>query len=127
MKRRFCVLSVVVACAALLAAQSYGHDRRPFEKMRKQAASKIPVILYHGGPVMVVNKDLYVIYYGSFSSTQHTILDNFLQNLGGSPAFNVNSEYSDSTGRTVSNILNYSPTRDSFNELFIRNELVERL
>src|SRR5262249_32202600 len=104
--------------AAWLAAKTYGHDRRPFEKVRKQARSKTPVILYHGGPVMVVGKDLYVIYYGTFSSTQHTILDNFLQNLGGSPAFNVNSEYSDSTGQRVSNILNYSPSRDSFNDSY---------
>jgi hypothetical protein len=118
MKRWFCVLPVLVACTALLVAQSYGHGRRPFEKVRKRAASKIPLILYHGGPVMMTGKDLYVIYYGSFSSTQRTILDNFLQNLGGSTAFNVNSEYSDSTGQTVSNILNYSPTRDSFQDSY---------
>jgi hypothetical protein len=76
------------------------------------------VILYHGGPVMASPKDLYVIYYGSFTSTQHTILDNFLQNLSGSGAFNVNNEYSDASGNSVVNIVNYSPTADSFDDAY---------
>ncbi len=44
---------------------------------------------------MISGKSLYVIYYGAFTATQHSILDTFLQNLGGSGAFNVNSEYYD--------------------------------
>lgn len=117
MHRCLCMLMVLVGCSGL-AAQSGDHARRPAEKVRNQAASKTPVIIYHGGPVMVASKTLYVIYYGSFTSTQHAILDNFLENLGGSPAFNVNSEYSDSSGQTVSNVLSYSPAADSFNDAY---------
>ena len=111
-----------LSCAAIVAGQNWpDHHRKTFEKennARAAAARKTPVILYHGGPVMVAAKDLYVIYYGSFSTTQHAILDNFLQNLGGSGAFNVNSEYSDGSGNTVANILNYSPKTDSFNDAY---------
>jgi phosphate-induced protein 1 len=119
MKRYFCVLLISLGCSAVLPAQTTAaHDRRPFEKKIEAAGTKTPVILYHGGPVMVAGKDLYVIYYGSFTSTQHTILDNFLQNLGGSGAYNVNTEYDNASGQDVSNILNYSPSTDSFDDAY---------
>ena len=118
--KHFLRLLLIVSCFALLGAGHVpDHHRQPFEKEKKthQGAARTPVILYHGGPVMV-NKDLYVIYYGSFTATQHAILDNFLQNLGGSGAFNVNSEYTDGSGNSVTNILNYSPATNSFNDAY---------
>ena len=120
MKYWLCFL-VSFCCLAVIARHDLpDRHRQTFEKekeARRAAGTKTPVILYHGGPVMV-NKDLYVIYYGSFSSTQHAILDNFLQNLGGAGAYNVNSEYSDASGNSVVNVLNYSPTTDSFNDAY---------
>lgn len=116
----FLRLLLIVSCLALLGARHVpDHHRQTSEKEKKnhQGAAKVPVILYHGGPVMV-NKDLYVIYYGNFTATQHAILDNFLQNLGGSGAFNVNSEYTDGSGNSVANILNYSPATNSFNDAY---------
>ena len=117
-----CVLRLllIVSCFALLGARHVpDHHRQTSEKEKeqkgRQASTRTPVILYHGGPVMV-NKDLYVIYYGSFTATQHTILDYFLQNLSGSGAFNVNSEYTDGSGNAVANLLNYSPTTHSYND-----------
>jgi Phosphate-induced protein 1 conserved region len=121
MKYWMCFL-LSFSCFAVIAGRNLpDRHRQTFEnekKTRAAAATKTPVILYHGGPVMVSPKDLYVIYYGSFTSTQHAILDNFLQNLGGSGAFNVNSTYSDASGNTIVNILNYSPTTDSFNDAY---------
>ena len=111
-------LLLAVSCFSFIAARKMpDHHRRPFARTGR-AATKTPVILYHGGPVMVNPKDLYVIYYGNFTSTQHSILDNFLQNLGGSSAYNVNSEYSDASGNFIVNILNYSPTTNSFNDAY---------
>lgn len=120
MKYWLCFLLSFGCLAATAGRDLPDSHRRTFEKeKRARAASvaKTPVILYHGGPVMVT-KDLFVIYYGSFTATQHDILDNFLQNLGGSGAYNVNSEYSDASGNTVANILNYSPTTGSFNDAY---------
>ncbi len=120
MKYLLCFL-LSLSCVAVTAGRNRpdGH-RQTFQKEKriKAAATKTPIILYHNGPVMVAPKALYVVYYGSFTTTQHAILDNFLQNLGGSGAFNVNSEYSDASGATVSNILNYSPTTGSFNDAY---------
>ena len=115
MKRLGLVLFTVLCGCELVAAQA-ANDRRPFDKNGNAAASRTPVILYHGGPVMVASKQLYVIYYGSFTSAQHTILDTFLQNLGGSGAFNVNSEYTNGQGQAVANVLSYSPQTGSFDD-----------
>jgi len=103
MKYWLCFL-LSLSCVAIVSGQNQpDRNRQTFEKekQRNAAATKTPVILYHGGPVMLAPKDLYVVYYGSFTTTQHAILDNFLQNLGGSGAFNVNSEYSDGSGATA--------------------------
>ena len=75
---------------------------------------------------MISGKSLYVIYYGAFTATQHSILDTFLQNLGGSGAFSVNSEYYNAQNVFIQNILNYSPAMDSYtdNYLFFGNKII---
>ena len=86
MKYWLCFL-LSLNCVAVFSGQNQvvrdqrDHHRQTAEKekQRNAAASKTPVILYHNGPVMVAPKDLYVIYYGSFTTTQHAILDNFLR------------------------------------------------
>ena len=62
--------------------------------------------------------NIYIVYYGGFTSTQHDILDMFLQNIGGSPAFNVNTEYSGPANEFVQNVLNYNPTTNSYNDSY---------
>jgi len=62
--------------------------------------------------------NLYIVYYGSFTATQHNILDTFLQDLGGSPAYNVNTEYYDSLHQFVQNVLNYDPATDSYDDAY---------
>lgn len=117
MIRCLCLLLIISSGSVLVSAQTApANRRRPFEK-KASAVSSTPVILYHGGPVLIANKNLYVIYYGNFTLTQHNILDTFLQNLGGSGAFNVNSEYSDAAGNFIENVLNYSPA-DSFDDAY---------
>ncbi|PYX09382.1 MAG: hypothetical protein DMG88_06975 [Acidobacteria bacterium] len=113
------VLLCVVAALALMARSRTPGSRLPFNtehELRKHRPRQTPVILYHGGPVMISGKSLYVIYYGSFTVTQHSILDTFLQNLGGSGAFNVNSEYYDAQNMFIQNVLNYSPNTDSYDD-----------
>lgn len=117
MKRCLYLLLLVGCCVCIAAKGTPNSHRHPFEK-KINTASGTQTILYHGGPVLVAAKDLYVIYYGSFSSTQHSILDTFLQNLGGSGAYNVNSEYFDASGNFIINVLNYSPTTDSFDDAY---------
>jgi hypothetical protein len=106
---------------ALTAAQDAPQRRLPFDQdlaVKKELGSERHItIAYHNGPVMVAPAHLYVVYYGNFTTTQHRILDNFLQNVGGSPAFNVNTEYYNYLGKYVQNILTYSPaTRSVFQQ-----------
>lgn len=118
MKFRDVLFLLLFSCSTFSSAQTgAAHNRRPSDK-RNLAPSRTPAILYHGGPVMVTAKDLYVIYYGNFNSAQHAILDTFLQNLGGSGAFNVNSEYTDAQNQSITNVLNYSPQTDSFDDAY---------
>ncbi len=122
--RRFLLVWLALLCAAaLLAAQTNQPERGrlPYpldQQLKKHAPATKPKILYHGGPVMAAATNLYIVYYGSFTTKQHTILDTFLGHLGGTPAFNVNTEYYDSQGQFVQNILNYNPATNSYNDAY---------
>jgi hypothetical protein len=104
-----------------VAAQDQGErqGRLPHQLDQHLAHARgTPTILYHGGPVMVAATNLYIVYYGTFTSTQHSILDTFLQNLGGSPAFNVNTEYFNAQNPFIQNVVNYNPAADSYNDAY---------
>lgn len=91
--------------------------RLPFDanqELKNQLPGSHPTILYHGGAVMTGANHLYAVYYGSFTATQSSILDNFFENLGGSGAFNVNTTYYDAQGNYIQNALAYSPATDSY-------------
>jgi hypothetical protein len=121
MPLRHVSLLLTLSLATALAAAQEGPQRRlPFDQdlaVKKQLGSDRHItIAYHNGPVMVTPAHLYVVYYGNFTTTQHSILDTFLQNVGGSPAFNVNTEYYNYQGKYVQNILTYSPITDSYDD-----------
>jgi hypothetical protein len=65
-------------------------------------------ISYHNGPVMRNGINIYYIWYGDWSkdSTANAILTNYAQFVGGSPYFNINTAYGDTTG----NVPNTSAT-----------------
>jgi hypothetical protein len=95
--------------------------RLPFaedQQLKQELARGKPRIVYHGGPVMTGPKNLYLIYYGSFTQTQHDILDTFLANLGGSNAFSANTTYFDAENNFLQNVLNYTPGTDSFDDAY---------
>jgi phosphate-induced protein 1 len=51
-------------------------------------------ILWHGGPVLEGKVPIYVIYYGTgFPATTQTIVNAFLEGLGGTDQYNVNKTY----------------------------------
>jgi len=70
-------------------------------------------ISYHGGPVMTGTPTLYFIYYGTWSSTDKSILGALQSGLGGSAYELVNSTYYNGSGTHVSGNLSnggsYSP------------------
>jgi Phosphate-induced protein 1 conserved region len=107
-----------VFTVAQTAATPQGRLPYQLDQQLKAQAPRKQTITYHGGAVMVAPTNLYIVYYGSFTSTQHSILDTFLQNLGGTGAFNVNTEYYNAQKQYVQNILNYSPATASYDDAY---------
>lgn len=121
MKKLLAIACLLCCAIGLLRNVQVRKERLPYlqdKNLKRQNASKIPLITYHGGPVMVAPTNLYVVYYGSFTANQHTILDTFLENIGGSGAFNVNTEYYNAQNQHVQNILNYSAAANSYDDAY---------
>jgi hypothetical protein len=123
MKKRLSVCFTLLLGCGFLTAQTTQLEkgRLPYQQEQERkgpAGTRTTVILYHGGPVMSASTTIYIVYYGRFTATQHDILDTFLENVGGSPAFNVNTEYYDSLNQFVQNVLNYTPVTDSYDDAY---------
>jgi hypothetical protein len=69
-----------------------------------------PSVTYHGGAVMTAPKKAYLIWYGSWASgagTTRALVEEFVQNIGGSPYFRINSTYTDANNTPVSQAVSY--------------------
>src|SRR5579859_2530120 len=69
-------------------------------------------IYYHGGPLLATasgsSVHVYVIWYGNWSgNTATTIIPNFLNAIGGSPYFKINTSYYNGAGAHVQNAVEY--------------------
>ncbi len=62
-------------------------------------------IQYWGGSVMLGTSHVYIIWYGTFDSGTMGVVSTLVSSIGGSPYFNINTGYFDSTGNSVSNSL----------------------
>jgi len=71
-------------------------------------------ILYHDGPIMTGNTDVYVILYGHWPARTvggtQDIVEDFLSRLGSSPYFRINTGYTDSWGVAPSGVVIYAGT-----------------
>ncbi len=75
-----------------------------------KGARKSSGIVYHGGPVILGTTNVHFIYYGNWSSTDRSILDNLASSIGGSPYFNINTTYYNGSNTHVSNSVAYAST-----------------
>jgi hypothetical protein len=66
-------------------------------------------LTYGGGPVMSSTTKIYYIWYGNWSGNTgaNAILTNLAQKLGGSPWWNINTSYYDTTNAHVRNLVQY--------------------
>jgi len=60
-------------------------------------------IYYHGGPVMTQGTNVYLIFYGTFSHDQQSLISNFIKGIGKSEWWEVERTYRDSTQKRISN------------------------
>ena len=122
MKRMPLVMLTVLCCGAMVMGQTdpMRKGRLPYaaEQQLKSSMNWTPIMIYRGGPILTGPTNLYVVYYGSFTAKQHSILDTFLQHVGGSKAFNVAAEYYDSHGEHIQNAMNYDPAIDSYDDAY---------
>jgi len=79
-------------------------------------------ITYHGGPLLGIAGgnpvNVYVIWYGNWSgNSATTIIPNFLNSIGGSPYYNINTTYYNGSGVHIQNAVNYSGSAtDSYSQ-----------
>jgi hypothetical protein len=100
MKQTFSITSTVLFCAFVVAAFSaddtfQGNSiKAPFEQgSGGKAKTTSTQILYHNGPIMNGNNNVYLIYYGNFAASTQSIINDFLSGLSGSPQYGVNGTY----------------------------------
>jgi len=55
----------------------------------------------HGGPVMTGIPNMYVIFYGTFTATQQSIIKTYMTNLGSSPWLHIITGYSGTKSGTI--------------------------
>jgi hypothetical protein len=61
-------------------------------------------IIYHGGPVMLPTKNVYLIWWGQWAdAASRAIVESFAAHVGGSRWFNINNSYYDGSGSRVEN------------------------
>jgi hypothetical protein len=78
------------------------------EKASIQKAARRGDLTLHGGPVMTAPKNVYYIWYGSWDAASKNVLTNLAQHVGGSPYFNINTTYYNSSNTHVQNVVNYA-------------------
>ena len=72
-------------------------------------------ISYHNGPVMHGTTNVYYIWYGNWSTDAgaNSILTNLASHIGGSPYFNINTTYGDTTVNVANAVTYAGSTSDS--------------
>jgi len=79
-------------------------------------------ISYHGGPVLQSGTNVVAVYWASSpiyvngptpgtsggNAADQSLVGQFLRSLGGSPYFNINSSYTDGSGRAIANSVSYT-------------------
>jgi hypothetical protein len=133
-----CILRAAGSCAALLTLTSLGYAQygQDDDKVRDLAPNGRSIgtvyhpgdagdhagpgrtikstggnngIFYHGGPLILGGTNIHLIWYGNWNNnTATTILPDFAQHIGGSPYFNINTTYTDGSGKAVTNMCTLS-------------------
>src|SRR5579871_2523369 len=95
---------VPIALVAALTVAGIAEDnqriviRKPFGEHSKRSKGAAATILYHGGPILLNQIPLYVIYYGSVPGGTQNIINTFLADLNESAPFKVNTTYTQGLG-----------------------------
>ena len=83
---------------------------------------------YHGGPVIRTPTVFYIWYGGWNNNDAPTILEDLARNIGGSPYFDINASYGDSTGQIANSVVFGGSTRPGYSHGTSLNDgLIEQI
>jgi hypothetical protein len=116
--KKVCLVALVLSLACCAFAQDAATAPHHVTKIYRPGfvPPQSGTIFYGGGPVMNGATNVYVIYYGNWPTKSRNIINGYLQHLGGSHYYKVNTTFTDTTGGRVQNVVNYNPTTNSYND-----------
>jgi hypothetical protein len=116
--KKLCLVLLVLSMACCVCAQGTKPSAGGFILTdRPSVKPQIPgQIFYAGGPIMSGATNVYVVFYGDWPAASVNIINGYLQNLGGTLYYKVNTNYWDNSGAHVQNIVNYNPATNSIND-----------
>jgi len=86
--------SLALGALALMSVSAY----TPIKGKQIPPHSNFGGVSYQGGNIMNGNVNVYFIYYGSFTTTEKSLLTTFINALGASPWYSINFAYKDARG-----------------------------
>ncbi len=91
------------------------NEQRLQQQVAPPAGSKIT---YHNGTILWNAPTVYIVYYGSFSTTTNDIavINNFASKIGGTGQYNVNSTYNDKNNNFIKNQLAFNSTKNTYQD-----------
>ena len=93
-------------------------ESMPIRGARSAPATSTSPITYHAGPVLKGTTNVYVIWYGNWTtvSTGKPILQNLLNSISGTSYYNINTTYYDSVGPVQNSVRLAGETSDNYSQ-----------
>lgn len=114
------LLAVVVVCIASCtfaqdAQSQHVHIMRPVTSVPAQFPPSF-AIDYHGGPILNVGTNVYLVYYGTWPILSVQVINSFMRNLGGTPLHNIQTTYYDSANKHIANTVGFNPRTNVYHD-----------
>jgi hypothetical protein len=110
------VIAVCFTCCAFAQNTAPTHALRPFDKDHPRPPANCngnPCdINYNGGPVFEVAPTVYIVWYGTWTKKDKSIIDYYFAHLGGTTQNKINHTYSDNANKFVPNGVHHSALND---------------
>lgn len=111
--KKFCLSLALILCFAVCAfAQSDAniHALRPFNQGFQPLQTG--TISYNGGPVFEATPTIYIVWYGTWTTKDKSVIDGYFTKLTGTTMAKINTRYSDSNNKFVPVTVNHTASND---------------
>jgi len=93
------VLIVCLATCAMAQLGSGVHMLRPYKQ--GELPNLTGTISYNGGPVFEKTPTIYIVWYGTWTAKDKSVIDGYFAHLGGTTMAKINTKYSDGANKFV--------------------------